>query len=131
MKQGAYIYGCTNSTIQIKGKIGAVTIDSCKKTAIVLEHVLSALEVVNCKAVQLQILGKAPTAVIDKTDGLQVYLSKECVDIEVFTAKSSEVNVSIPPLKEGEDFIEKAVPEQLKSVVVNGTLVTSIVEHKG
>ncbi|KAI3632860.1 hypothetical protein MIR68_008935 [Amoeboaphelidium protococcarum] len=131
MRQGAYIFGCNNCTIQIKGKIGAVTVDSCKKTAVVVENVVSSFDVVNCKSLQAQILGRAPTAVIDKTDGLNLFLSKECLDIEIFTAKSSELNVSIPPPKEGQDFIEKPLAEQMKTTIVNGGIKTEIVEHKG
>ena len=40
---------------------------------------------------------------IDKTDGCIVYLSKECIDANIVTAKSSEMNVSIP--KEDGDFV--------------------------
>lgn len=131
MKQGAYIYQCHNSVIQIKGKIGAVTIDGCKKTAVVVENVVSSLEIINCRSLQVQILGKSPTAIIDKTDGLNLFLSKECLDIEIVSAKSSELNVSIPPAVEGGDFIEKPIPEQFKTVIVNGSPVTNVVEHKG
>ena len=79
----------------------------------------------------MQITGKAPTAVIDKTDGLVLYLSKECLDIEVMTAKSSELNITIPGKTESDDPVELAVPEQFKTVVQNGALVTGPVEHKG
>jgi adenylyl cyclase-associated protein len=37
LKQVVYIYGCNNSTIQIKGKVNAVTLDGCKKSAVVVE----------------------------------------------------------------------------------------------
>jgi len=130
MKQGAYIYGCNNCTIQIKGKISAVTLDSCKKTALVVENVVSSLDIVNCQTIQCQILGRAPTAVVDKTDGLNLFLSKECLDIEIFTAKSSELNLSIPPAKQGGDYVERPISEQLRTVIVNGMPVSTIVDHK-
>ena len=106
-------------------------IDKCKKTAIVVESVVSSVEVVNCQSVQAQILGKAPTAVIDKTDGINLFLSRECLDIEVFSAKSSELNISVPGAKEGDDFIEHALPEQFRSVIEGGRVKTTVVEHKG
>ena len=40
---------------------------------------------------------------IDKTDGCIVYLSKECMGANIVTAKSSEMNVSIP--KDDGDFV--------------------------
>lgn len=40
--------------------------------------------------------GKVPTVSIDKTDGCQVYLSLDSLDVEVVTSKSSEMNILIP-----------------------------------
>lgn len=68
---------------------------------------------------------------IDGTDGGQIYLSKSSLDVEIVTAKSSSINVSLPIGDEEGDFVEKAIPEQLKTVVKDGKLVTSIVEHSG
>lgn len=37
-----------------------------------------------------------PTITIDKTDGCQMYLSKDSMDVEIVSSKSSEMNVLIP-----------------------------------
>ncbi|KAI9347727.1 adenylate cyclase associated N terminal-domain-containing protein [Obelidium mucronatum] len=135
LRHTVYIYNCQNSTIQIQGKVNAVTLDNSKKTGLLVDSVVSTIDIVNCKSVQVQVTGRAPTVAIDKTDGCQVYLSKECVDgdsnVEVLTAMSSEVNVLVDG--EGEDggFVERPVPEQIKSTVRKGKMETSIVEHKG
>ncbi|KAJ3236751.1 F-actin-capping protein subunit alpha [Chytriomyces hyalinus] len=135
LRHTVYIYNCQNSTIEVKGKVNAVTLDNCKKSGLLLESVVSTVDVVNCKSVQVQITGKAPTVAIDKTDGCQVYLSKESVanggEVEVLTAMSSECNVLVDG--EGEDggFVERAVPEQIKNTVKAGKMESSIVEHKG
>ena len=50
----------------------------------------------------IQVLGKVPTISIDKTDGCQMYLSKDSIATEIISAKSSEMNVLIP---NGEDFV--------------------------
>ena len=50
-----------------------------------------------------------PTISVDKTDGCQMFLSKECLDVNIITAKSSEMNVMIP---NGEEFVEQPLPEQ-------------------
>ena len=71
----------------------------------VFDNCLASLEFVNCSGVQVQVLGKVPTISIDKTDGIQVYLSKESLDAQIVTAKSSEMNVLVPPTKEGADFV--------------------------
>ncbi|KAJ3105212.1 F-actin-capping protein subunit alpha [Phlyctochytrium planicorne] len=133
LRHVVYIYNCTNSTVSIKGKVNAVTLDNCKKTGLLIESVVSTVDIINCKSSQVQVTGRAPTVVIDKTDGLQLYLSKDSVDnnVEVLTAKSSEVNVLLEGAGEDGGYAEKPVPEQLKTVVEGGKLITSIVEHKG
>lgn len=40
--------------------------------------------------------GKVPTISIDKTDGCQIYLSPDSLDVEVVSSKSSEMNILIP-----------------------------------
>ncbi|KAK9767971.1 suppressor of rasval19 [Basidiobolus ranarum] len=128
-RQSVYIYGCECSTIQVKGKVNAIILDTCKKTGVVIDSTVSSIDIVNSKSVQVQVLGITPTIIIDKTDGAQLYLSKECMGVDVFTAKSSEVNISIPSA-DG-DFIEKPVAEQFKSKIIQGQIVTEPVEHAG
>lgn len=128
-KQTCYIYKCKNSVIQIKGKINAIVLDSCDKTAVVFENLVSTCDVVNCNSVEVQALGKVPSISIDKTSGCQVHLSKEAIDTEIYTSKSSEMNVSIPNRKEDDDPIEIAVPEQYRTVVKDFKLVTECSSH--
>ena len=33
---------------------------------------------------------------VDKTDGFNIFLNKDCLTADIVTAKSSEMNVSIP-----------------------------------
>lgn len=105
---------------------------NCKKTNILLDSAVSSLGVTNSPGFQVQITGKVPTITIDSTDGGQVYLSKSSMDTEIITSKSSSLNISLPV--EGEEegvFSEKPVPEQLKTVVQDGKLITTVVEHAG
>ena len=48
-------------------------------------------------------MGQCPTVSIDKTDGCQMYLSKDSVNAEIVSAKSSEMNILVP--KEDGDFV--------------------------
>ncbi|KAI9021989.1 adenylate cyclase associated N terminal-domain-containing protein [Hyaloraphidium curvatum] len=127
-KQIVYIYNLQDCTVQVKGKVNAVAIDNCRKTGILLESVVSSVEVVNSKSLQVQVTGKAPTVSVDKTDGFHLFLSAEGLDTELLSSKSSEVNVSFP---KGEDWEEKAVPEQFITKIKDGKVVTEIVQHKG
>jgi adenylyl cyclase-associated protein len=129
-KQVVYIFGLTNSTVQIKGKVNAITIDNCKRTAVVFENAVSGVEVVNCTSLEVQILGRVPSVAIDKTSGIQVYLSKDSVEAEIVTSKSSEMNVLIPGGQD-QDLVEIPIPEQYKSLVKGGKLVTECVQHSG
>ncbi|KAI8907816.1 adenylate cyclase associated N terminal-domain-containing protein [Gorgonomyces haynaldii] len=128
LRHVVYVYNCQNSTISIKGKVNAITLDGCKKVGLLVDTVVSSVETVNCKSVQIQITGTAPTCSVDKTDGLQLYLSKSALDIEIYSAKSSELNVLVPDDK-GE-YNEMPVSEQFKTVVKGSKLVTEAVEHK-
>jgi len=69
---------------------------------------------------------------LDSTDSGQIYLSKASLGVELTTAKCSSINVSLPV--EGEEegiFEEHAMPEMLKTIVNDGKLITTIVEHVG
>ncbi|KAG9069188.1 hypothetical protein KI688_010085 [Linnemannia hyalina] len=149
--QSVYIFGCQNSTIQIKTKVTTVAMDSCTKTGLCVESLITSLDVVNSKSVQLQILGNAPTVNLDKVDSCMVYLSRECMDATgIFTTKTSDVNVLTPaPVPEQQqqqqqqqtavttaagtlttesiEYVERSVPEQLFTRMVDGKMVTSIV----
>nr|CAG4640987.1 EOG090X08PR [Eulimnadia texana] len=123
MNQAVYIYKCEGSTVQVKGKVNSVLLDSCKKTAVVVESVVSSVEFVNCQSVQMQVLGKVPTINIDKTDGCQMYLSPDSLDVEIVSAKSSEMNVLVP--KANGDYAEFPIPEQFKTTY-NGKGLTTV-----
>lgn len=131
MNNVVYLFKCENSTVTVKGKINSITLDSCKKTSVVFDSLVSSMEFINCQSVQMQVLGKVPTISIDKTDGCQIYLSNESLDVEIISAKSSEMNVLIPKGGEG-DYTEIPIPEQFKTRInSNKTLSTEIIENKG
>lgn len=144
------VFNVKNCVIQIKGKVNAISLGSspptlshpisdsriaivnCTKTSLLIDSTVSSLAISTSASFIVQILGKVPTILIDGTDCGQIYLSKDSLDVEIVTAKSSSINVSLPV--EGEEegiFVERAVPEQMKTVVKGGKLVTTIVEHSG
>jgi len=130
-KQTVYIYRCENSVVQIKGKINAITMDSCKKTGLVFENAISVCEVVNSQSVEVQVTGSVPSLAIDKTDGCQLFISKNCLGVELVTSKCSEMNLMLPADRDGDDPIEKPIPEQFKTTIKNKNLVTEAVQHTG
>ena len=62
-------------------------------------------------------MGKVPTIQIDKSDGVQIYLSKDSLDCEVFSAKSSEMNISVPQA-DGE-FVSHTRPSTVKELFIH------------
>jgi len=104
---------------------------ACKKTAVVVDSAVSSFSITSSPSFEVQINGTIPTIQIDTTDSGSVYLSKECMEmVEIITSKTSSINISVPT-GEGGDFEERPVPEQMRSRVVNGKLITEIVEHSG
>ncbi|CAN9504025.1 unnamed protein product [Ophioblennius macclurei] len=129
LKQVVYAFNCNNSTLQVKGKINSIIIDNCKKLGLVFENVVGIVEIINSKSIQLQVLGRVPTISINKTEGCQVYLSKDSLNCDIVSAKSSEMNILVP---EGDDdYKEFPVPEQYKTIWDGSKLVTEPTEIAG
>lgn len=115
MNQSVNLYKCKDTVVQVKGKVNSITVDSCIKTAVVFENIVSVVEFINCQNIQAQSMGVVPTVNVEKTDAAQIYLCKDSLNCEIVTAKSSAINVSVPDPVTG-DFVEHAIPEQFKSV---------------
>uniref|UniRef100_A0A2I3GIQ1 CARP motif domain-containing protein n=1 Tax=Nomascus leucogenys TaxID=61853 RepID=A0A2I3GIQ1_NOMLE len=71
----------------------------------------------------LKVMGKVPTISINKTDGCHAYLSKNSLDCEIVSARSSEMNVLIPT--EAGDFSEFPLPKQFKTLWNGQKFVTT------
>lgn len=126
-KHTVYLYKNDNCVLNVQGqKVNSICIDSCNKCGIVFNNCIAVVELINCNGVEIQCQGKVPAFAIDKCSSIQVILSKECLDTEVVTSKSDQVNILIP---DGDDLSELAVPEQYKTTIVDNKLVTACVEH--
>lgn len=56
MNNVVYMFKCTESTVQVKGKINSIVLDSCKKTSVVFDSVVSSVEFINCQSMQMQVV---------------------------------------------------------------------------
>lgn len=119
VKHSINIYGCYDATINITGKCKGINIDACEKVKVLFDTAISAVDLVNCKRMQIQIRGTAPVVNIDKTDGCLTYLSADSLDTTFTVAKSSEMNVSWPDPATG-DYLEVPIPEQFVHKLVLG-----------
>lgn len=55
MNNVVYIFRCQDSTLTIKGKINSIVMDSCRKSSVVFDSLVSSIEFVNCQSVQMQV----------------------------------------------------------------------------
>jgi len=131
LNQSVFIFRCKNTMVQVKGKVNAITINECVKTNVVADALVSGIDVIKSSSFAIQVLHKIPNIQMDQCDGGTIYVSEESIDVEVFTSKTSAVNVYIPGAGDDGDYAERAVPEQLKHTIKNGQLVSEIVEHAG
>ena len=123
---------CTKCVIKVVGKANAISIDNCTGLSIVVESLVSSLDVIKSPKFQVQVDGVVPTVLLDQVDGATVYLSKGSLATEIFTSKSSSVNIVLPPKDESQgDDKECALPEQIRSVIRNGAVISEIVAHAG
>lgn len=123
---------CTKTTIRVIGKANAISLDNCTRVWLIIDSLVSAVDVIKSPRFELQVLGKLPTIMLDQVDGAAVYLGRESLGTEVFTSKCTGVNVNLPPPGDEEgDYVERALPEQMKHVVRDGVMVSEIVEHAG
>ncbi|KAL9595485.1 MAG: hypothetical protein Q9219_006414 [cf. Caloplaca sp. 3 TL-2023] len=126
---------CTKTTIRVIGKANAISLDNCTQVSLIIDSLVSAVDVIKSPRFELQVLGRLPTIMLDQVDGAAVYLGSESLGTEVFTSKCTGVNLNVPPMEEegGEegDYVERPLPEQMKHVVRDGVVVSEIVEHAG
>jgi len=127
-KQTVYIYKCDNSVIQILGtKVNSICVDSCSKVGLVFNSAIAVVELVNSNSVEVQCQGSVPAFAVDKCSGVQLYLSKDCLNAEIVTSKSDQMNVLLTD--SAGEITEIAIPEQYKTTIVNNKLVTTTVDH--
>jgi adenylyl cyclase-associated protein len=132
LSQSILISRCNKCIIKVIGKANAISIDNCTNVSIMVDSLVSSMDVIKSPKFQVQIDGVVPSVLLDQVDGATVYLASKSLNSEVFTSKSAGVNIVLPP-KEGAEGDDKecALPEQIRSVVKNGVVVSEVVEHAG
>jgi adenylyl cyclase-associated protein len=96
-----------------------------------IETLVSSVDVIKSPNFAIQVTGSLPTIMLDQVDGASVYLGRDSLHTEVFTSKCSSVNIVLPPTGDEDDSRECPLPEQLRTFIKDGKLITEIVEHAG
>merc|ERR1719376_570667 len=66
MKANVFLSNCSDCQIEVKQKVKAISIESCKKMFIFINDVVSSVEMVRCDTVTIFCKGVAPNIQIDK-----------------------------------------------------------------
>ncbi|KAH8681268.1 adenylate cyclase associated N terminal-domain-containing protein [Xylariales sp. PMI_506] len=132
MSQSILISKCSHTTVIIRGKANAVTIENTSRLSLVVDSLVSTVDVVKSANFALQVMGSLPTILLDQLDGAQVYLSKESIATRIFSSKSAGINLNIIS-GDDEDYKELPLPSQISSYYdeAKGELVNEIVDHAG
>lgn len=131
INQSILISRCTKVGIRVVNKGNAISVDNCTNLSLVIDSLVSSVDVIKSPKFEIQVLGTLPTIMLDQVDGASIYLGKGSFGTEVFTSKCASVNINVAGDSEDDDYRECPLPEQVKSVVRNGRVVSEIVEHAG
>ncbi|OHW96727.1 adenylyl cyclase-associated protein [Colletotrichum incanum] len=123
---------CSNTTIIVRGKANAVTIENSSRLSLIVESLVSTVDVIKSQNFALQVLGAVPAVLMDSIDGAQIYFSKESTGTKIYSSKSSGINLNVIS-GEDEDYKEVPLPSQICSYFdeSKGDLVNEIVSHSG
>lgn len=130
MTQEVYIYACSDVVIFVDSKCKGVRIDRCRNVTVVVQSLLSGVEVVNSFKMKMQVNGQVPSVAIDKTDGIVVGLSWDSRDAQIVTSKSSEMNVTFPVSADADaEWVEMPIPEQFVTKITGPKSLSSSVSE--
>lgn len=132
LSHSVLISRCHNSTVIIKGKANAVTIDNSNRLNLIVDTLVSSVDVVKSQNFALQVMGTIPTVMMDQIDGAQVYFSKESTATKIIHSKSAGINLNVISGPD-DDYIEVPLPGQISSYYdpEKKALVDEIVSHAG
>lgn len=112
MNQSILVDNCVNSTIQVKGKANSVSVNKCRKSGVLVENLVSSVSIVKCDDCGLQVTGTLPSLTLDQSHSCNVYLSKQALDVDIYTSQTSTININLPTGEDG-DYKEVPLAEQI------------------
>lgn len=122
---------CTKTAIRVLGKANAISLDNCSSCSLIIDSLVSAVDVIKSPKFEMQVLGSLPTILLDQVDSAAIYLGRESLGTEVFTSMCTGVNINLPGARDEDDYVERPLPEQIKTFVRDGRVISEIVEHAG
>lgn len=131
ISQSILISRCNGVVIVVRGKANAVNIDNCDKVSLIVDTLVSTVDVVRSKNFQLQVNETIPTVLLDQVEQATIWLSKESISTRVFQSKADNVNIMV--VDENDDSKELPLPSQICSYYdpEKKELISEIVSHCG
>lgn len=126
--ESIFIGRCSKILVQVKGKVNAISMTDSEGCSLVLDSSISGVDIIKCTKFGLQVENYLPQVTIDKSESGSIYLSKESIDAEIVTSSSTSLNVNLP-VGPDDDFVEFAIPEQMKHSFYNGKMKSTVFEH--
>lgn len=123
---------CNSTTVIIKGKANQITVENSNRLSLIVDTLVSTVDVVKAQNFALQVMGTIPIVMLDQIDGASLYFSKESISTKVFTSKSAGINLNVISGPD-DDYKEVPLPSQICSFYdeAKGDLVNEIVAHAG
>ncbi|KAG7192143.1 uncharacterized protein KQ657_002508 [Scheffersomyces spartinae] len=129
MSQSVFIGRSSNVTVQLKGKGNSITVSGTDKVAVIVDSLISGIDVIKSNKFGIQIVGSVPIINVDKSDEGTIYLSNDSINAHIYSSSTTALNINVPVADD--DYLELAVPEQFMHVIKDGKLVSEVVEHLG
>ena len=129
IRQSILISHCQNTSIIISGKATAVSADNCFQLDIKLDSLVASIESIKVKKLTLNISGTVSSILLDQIDVANLFVSKDSQNIEIYTSKTSGVNVTYESTSARNSSKEFLIPEQIKTSRKDGKLHSEVVEY--
>ncbi|KAH7816973.1 Adenylyl cyclase-associated protein CAP [Monocercomonoides exilis] len=137
IQQTVYMYNCKKSALRVTGKVNSIVIDKCVGCTVVVDDVVSTVELINSKDTKVQVLHVCASFLVESSEGAQIYVSADCMEkVEVFSSKSANIIIYAPGIRidpdtkeKEEGMIEHALPSTLRTVFKDGELAHDFVKH--
>ena len=80
----------------VEGKAKVVNLEGCTNCALIIDEVVTTIELINCEGVKIQVKNKTGNFVLDKCHKTELYLSEEGKNVKIHTTKSTTTIVNFP-----------------------------------
>ena len=108
-----------------------MSVDNCSKLKLRLDSLVASMEAIKVNNLSLEITGTVSSILLDQVDIGNVFVSKRSENIEIYTSKTTGVNINYEDssTESGSSSKEFLIPEQIKSYFRDGKLKAEAVEY--